>query len=170
MFGTVVRSATFRYSAGFRFALGISIHPPQLFTHRFYSYYTWMTLQQNPDLSQPQGCVEHTSSGPLHYVANPPIQRAWYPPKRQQGALNSYIWILFHTWFPILFLGLLLQSDLSISPGFHHFRLASCSYLGISNHWLIFTLAFLFDRYCFTEGVAGLASSSWRHYTIVHSF
>ena len=109
-----------------------------------------MTWQQHRDRPQPQGCADHANSRPLHYVAYPPLQRAPHPPTRQQGALNSYTWILFHTWFPILFRGFFLQSDLSISPSFRHFRPASGSRVGSS-------------------GVAVLTSSSWRHYTIWHS-
>ena len=68
---------------------------------------SWTTLQQSPDVPQPQRCLGFSDSAPVEFAQNRPISTVLHPPKRQQGAINRFRFssaspLLCQMWFDLL--------------------------------------------------------------------
>ena len=68
---------------------------------------SWMTLQQNLEMPQPQRCLGFSDSVSVDLAPNKPISMALHPPKRQQGAINRFRFssaspLLCQMWFDLL--------------------------------------------------------------------
>ena len=76
----VFSSAAFRYSAGFSFESKFVFNFPECTGEL-----SWLPSQQNYELPTLLDTGEHTGSGPLQCMANPPMQRAFPPRVGEDG-------------------------------------------------------------------------------------
>lgn len=76
----VFSSAAFRYSAGFSFESKFGFNFPECTGEL-----SWLPSQQNYELPTLLDTGEHTGSGPLQCMANPPMQRAFPPRVGEDG-------------------------------------------------------------------------------------